>query len=1024
MNITKSSWFAAASVAMLFQTAAAKDADMTFGGPGAGKGTFNVMKDIAFDAKDNLYVLDGVTVDNKTKVANGNALVQIFGNDGKFQRQFSIADTTPSGTANTPSQIAVARNGNVFVSQPGTGEVLMYSNDGKLLKRAAFPKAHALASCHRTGKDWIAAVAKQGRFNKDAREGGAPEIALIDAATGDIAHRVALSEPVLACEDLVVDSKGNFYLLSELTAEILKFSPKGELVGGIGAGRKTTEADGSVLLHSIAIDSKDNVYSITPGNPGSIIRFDPEFKVTRKRAGAFAWFDAWTGNLPAMLALDGTDRIWLAAPGNTAKGQRHHFRPAIIKTEAGFLDKVAEGTTRSIGLKTGVSSQLLHDISHEPGTPVNFKFKVHPARRNVTEITANYRIFDDRKKLLAEGALEIPLTDGVEENREIPFTPPAFGWYTILCDITSGGEFLQTAAKNIGVTPRFENMVSISEDMVGGGMNNIARQSFAGLRMMRVGVGVGKGAHDAFEKTLEQMEKYPDIHYYGFFGGVQDATPENIRAAVERFKGRVTHWEIVNEPNLGHVGPPEKYIDEYLRPARDIIKEIDPEAKIVGPNTCGIQIGWNKKFLELGGGDLVDVFSIHDYEGHESMDPVHWRWKYGELRKLIDEAGRKDVPIWQTERGWLGVRGGSFSPVAQAVRVMLHRDMLEVLGIPSENSMLYYLFIGGYASYPAYQWSENGPHISPVATRMREAQVKGMKYVGEMDFGATGNKIFMGLHYTGEKDDLYTVRNLGFADQRVAFTLKNAGAAKVMDWAGNAVNAPLAQGVMTLAIGQLPTYIRVPKGGALSPVPWDFGENIAPKAVITFNGDGPFEEKVFDKDGEVTSVNIHTNTALLNNGIMEVFHAEHPHGGTHGRSIFRINNVTNDYPHKLEITFPEPEEVSKLLVFSVRPDNAFSALHDFDVQYFDEAMKAWRTAKEVRTPIPESVRASSPGCSVYSWIDDTNAFVVQLDKPVKASRFRLSILKTSAGLLANDPVARKGRKDTPGINLREIEMYK
>ena len=60
---------------------------------------------------------------------------------------------------------------------------------------------------------------------------------------------------------------------------------------------------------------------------------------------------------------------------------------------------------------------------------------------------------------------------------------------------------------------------------------------------------------------------------------------------------------------------------------------------------------------------------------------------------------------------------------------------------------------------------------------------------------------------------------------------------------------------------------------------------------------------------------------------------------------------------------------------------------------------------------------------MYSWLDDTNAHFVRLDQPVKASRFRLAILNTSAGAIANDPVALKGKDMSAGIHLREVEIY-
>jgi len=51
-----------------------------------------------------------------------------------------------------------------------------------------------------------------------------------------------------------------------------------------------------------------------------------------------------------------------------------------------------------------------------------------------------------------------------------------------------------------------------------------------------------------------------------------------------------------------------------------------------------------------------NILSIHDYEGHESIDPAHWRWKIGALRALmarqlsdIRERGEPIAALWASE---------------------------------------------------------------------------------------------------------------------------------------------------------------------------------------------------------------------------------------------------------------------------------------------------------------------------------------------------------------------------------------
>src|SRR5947209_13638241 len=88
--------FPAALVFLLLSGSALRGQDLgegselEIGGPGAGKGKFNLVTDIAFDAKNQLYVLDGVRPEKGGLIGNG--LVQKFDNNGRFLGEFSVID--------------------------------------------------------------------------------------------------------------------------------------------------------------------------------------------------------------------------------------------------------------------------------------------------------------------------------------------------------------------------------------------------------------------------------------------------------------------------------------------------------------------------------------------------------------------------------------------------------------------------------------------------------------------------------------------------------------------------------------------------------------------------------------------------------------------------------------------------------------------------------------------------------------------------------------------------------------------
>src|SRR5258708_967878 len=147
------------------------------------------------------------------------------------------------------------------------------------------------------------------------------------------------------------------------------------------------------------------------------------------------------------------------------------------------------------------------------------------------------------------------------------------------------------------------------------------------------------------------------------------------------------------------------------------IKEVDPQAKVMGPATVNMNLDWYRRIYDLGFKDVSDIFSTHDYEGHESITPEHWAWKFAQLRQIMAAHGDAAKPVWQTERAIAGIRGPGFQGLVQAIRCTLHVDLLEMLGVAPEHNFHYYLNEGGYKSVPSYLWSTNGPHPGALALR-------------------------------------------------------------------------------------------------------------------------------------------------------------------------------------------------------------------------------------------------------------------------------------------------------------------
>lgn len=127
-----------------------------------------------------------------------------------------------------------------------------------------------------------------------------------------------------------------------------------------------------------------------------------------------------------------------------------------------------------------------------------------------------------------------------------------------------------------------------------------------------------------------------------------------VRKVVSRLAGRVSYFEIWNEPN--HKSFFTGSTDEMVRltcSAYAEIKRINPSAKVISPSPTQKEEGvaWLRQFLSQGGGRCVDIIGFHFYvwphETPEAILPL-----YQSLKDVLSRAELNHLPIWNTESGW------------------------------------------------------------------------------------------------------------------------------------------------------------------------------------------------------------------------------------------------------------------------------------------------------------------------------------------------------------------------------------
>ena len=177
-----------------------------------------------------------------------------------------------------------------------------------------------------------------------------------------------------------------------------------------------------------------------------------------------------------------------------------------------------------------------------------------------------------------------------------------------------------------------------------------------------------------------QSAKENDVFILGLIGGIPkfamtnpiehiDLWLEFVDSLTIRYKSKIYHWEILNEPNLrsGKYWPqnflPSPYID-YIIKAAEIIKKNQPESTILlGGLASSKKLKpfefWESMF-KLNVLDYVDGLSYHPYH-YPGKDLIKFNQK---LKKLISRYSSETKQLWVTEFGVPSIKlipAGKFS---------------------------------------------------------------------------------------------------------------------------------------------------------------------------------------------------------------------------------------------------------------------------------------------------------------------------------------------------------------------------
>lgn len=135
-----------------------------------------------------------------------------------------------------------------------------------------------------------------------------------------------------------------------------------------------------------------------------------------------------------------------------------------------------------------------------------------------------------------------------------------------------------------------------------------------------------------------------------------------VRTVVQRYRGRIAHYEIWNEVNAGagfYTGSPERLLD-LQRAAYEELKAVDPAITVIAPSVEGVtedKFRWFERYMALMRGRWADVLAYHFY--HPRLPPEVLPDAVRRVRAIADRHGAAQLPLWNTESGYRIDWGGT-----------------------------------------------------------------------------------------------------------------------------------------------------------------------------------------------------------------------------------------------------------------------------------------------------------------------------------------------------------------------------
>ena len=683
----------------------------------------------------------------------------------------------------------------------------------------------------------------------------------------------------------------------------------------------------------------------------------------------------------------------------------------------------------TINGRTNMANNVLYGLGD-----IEAVFAVSSGHSGVNKIEVEYTIYDEYKNVVeptASVTMDLPGSSAV--NKSVTFTATKYGWFPLIYNVYNidGGKRDLLTTKEIWISVTKED--PLTPKLASNNLNEFNSLLFAGMGFYRMNTSEIISGNGVNASALDNMYDFYvneiiGAGYTGFllFEAPSHCTQVMAEAVANKFKGLGLRIEMCNEPDISSGLNVAQYC-QLIKNMSDWIKAIDPSAILIGPGPVSLfnnnGLGYIRQcftYMKNNYGRVIwDELSFHDYEGNETLTPETWKNIGIEVHKLLDEYELPDMPIVISEHGfrnkwWAGYEGGiSLDVNNQMISELLRQNLIEADGVKPGYYSYHYALEHGYEAYASYFIGNAGQGAMPLAlaSRNRAQQLRFSEPTEIFDFGATGNKLFAGSRYSVNGNDVLELFNMG--EPVLSLTLAVSGGTDkllVADHFGNESYVDIVGGEAMLNVPRTPIYVKASEGQTISVVPLDFGTNLASGIVPTYSAAAGLP-------------NIpNSDLRKITNGILETNNPNAP-----GGSAMIVWNDEAVFPIYFTLDFGAETEMNKMIFYHYQPDNGYSEVYEFNVEYWDG--NSWVLLQNIKNNVVESdLLNNMRNYHFHQWKDMRSLNVVNFNKTITTSQLRVTVLDTGYGWIVSENEfdwiwANWGRPPHKSLTIREIEVY-